>query len=84
MGGIIVDREDPTKILYQCQDYLLAPEEIYETSGFVPNVVFPTSTLVDADTGRIAIYYGSADSYTALAFTTVDKVVEYIKQHSIV
>ena len=83
MGGIIVDREDPTKILYQCKDYLLAPEELYETSGFVANVVFPTSTLVDADSGRIAIYYGSADTYTALAFTTVEKVVNYIKENSI-
>ena len=83
MGAIIVDRDDPTKILYQCQDYLMAPEEWYETSGFVANVVFPTCTLVDAESGKIAIYYGSADTYTGLAFTTVDKVVDYIKKHSI-
>ncbi len=83
MGAIIVDRDDPTKILYHCQDYLMAPEELYETSGFVPNVVFPTCTLADAETGRIAIYYGSADTYTGLAFTTVDKVVDYVKKHSI-
>ena len=83
MGAIIVDRDDPAKILYCCKDNLLAPEELYETCGFVHNVIFPTCTLVDANSGKIAIYYGSADTYTCLAFTTVDKVVDYIKQHSL-
>ena len=83
MGAIIVDRDNPAKIIYKCKDCLLAPEENYETNGFVDNVVFPTCTLVDAESGKIAIYYGSADTYTCLAFTTVDKVVDYIKQHSI-
>ena len=50
----------------------------YEETGFVPNVVFPCATLHDPKTGRIAIYYGAADSYVALAFTTVDILVDYI------
>jgi len=37
--------------------------------------------LQDKDTGRIALYYGCADSYVGLAFTTVDEVVSYIKAH---
>ena len=45
----------------------------------MPNVCFPCATLQDADTGRIALYYGCADSYVGLAFTTVDEVVAYIK-----
>lgn len=47
----------------------------------MPNVCFPCATLQDADTGRIAIYYGCADSYVGLAFTTADEVVEFIKLH---
>ena len=47
----------------------------------MPNVCFPCATLQDAETGRIAIYYGCADSYVGLAFTTVDEVVSYIKAH---
>ncbi len=47
----------------------------------MPNVCFPCATLQDADTGRIALYYGCADSYVGLAFTTVDEVVDYIKTH---
>ncbi|MBQ7596715.1 MAG: glycosylase, partial [Clostridia bacterium] len=34
-------------------------------------------------TGRIAIYYGAADTSVALAFTTVDDVVDYIKKHDL-
>jgi beta-1,4-mannooligosaccharide/beta-1,4-mannosyl-N-acetylglucosamine phosphorylase len=37
--------------------------------------------LADADTGRIAIYYGAADTYVALAFTTVDEVIDYLKNN---
>ena len=60
------------------------PEEWYEERGFVPNVTFPCATIHDAETGRIAVYYGAADSYVGLAFTTVDEVVDYIKDHSVV
>lgn len=33
--------------------------------------------LTDAETGRIAVYYGSADTYVGLAFTSVDEIVNY-------
>ena len=54
----------------------------YEERGFVPNVCFPCATLQDTDTGRIAIYYGAADSVVGLAFTEVNEVVSYFKEHS--
>ena len=51
--------------------------------GDVPNVTFPCATLTDAATGRIAICYGCADTVTGLAFTTVDILLEYIKENSL-
>ena len=44
----------------------------------------PCATIQDAETGRIAIYYGAADTYVGLAFTQVDEIVDYIKEHSVV
>ena len=82
IGGAILDRDEPSKVLYRCNTFLLMPEEWYEERGFVPNVCFPCATLQDAETGRIAVYYGCADSYVGLAFTTIDEVVSYIKEHS--
>ena len=81
-SACITDIDEPWKVRYRCADYLLNPREQYECVGDVPNVVFPCAALCDADTGRIAIYYGCADTVTGLAFTTVDDVVEYVKTHS--
>lgn len=79
MGGVILDRDQPARVLYRSRDFLLTPQESYETTGFVPNVVFPCATLTDPSSGRIAIYYGAADTYVGLAFTDVNRVVSYIK-----
>ena len=81
IGGAILDLEEPSRVLHRCASFLLTPEAWYEERGFVPNVCFPCATLQDADTGRIAVYYGCADSYVGLAFTTVDRVVDYILAH---
>lgn len=78
MGGAILDLNEPSKVKYRCKNYILTPEEWYEERGFVNNVIFPCATLHDADTGRIAIYYGAADTYVGLAFTTLDDIVPYI------
>lgn len=82
IGGALLDLKDPTKVLYRCKDYLLTPEAPYETVGFVPNVCFPCSALVDEATGRIALYYGCADTVTSLAFSTIDILISYIKEHA--
>ena len=81
IGAMILDHDDPSKVLHRCKTFLLTPEMDYETNGFVPNVIFPTCALVDGETGRIAIYYGSADTYTCLAFTTVDRMVDFVKKN---
>ncbi len=82
IGALILDKDDPSKVLYRCKNFMMTPEMPYETVGFVPNVIFPTCALVDGPTGRIALYYGASDTYVGLAFTTVDKVVDYIKKHA--
>ena len=43
---------------------------------------FPCAALADADTGRIAVYYGCADSYVGLAFTEADEIIRYVKANS--
>lgn len=82
MGAAILDKDNPSKVLYRTRDYLLTPEKEYEKTGFVPNVAFPCATLQDPETGRIAIYYGAADTYVAVAYAQVDELVKYIKENS--
>jgi len=81
IGVALLDKDQPSKVLYRSRDYLLTPEADYETRGFVPNVCFPCSVLCDAPTGRLAIYYGAADTYSAVAFGRVDEIVAWLKDH---
>lgn len=83
MGVALLDLDEPWKVLKRSKNYILAPHELYECVGDVPNVVFPCATLHDEETGRIAIYYGCADTVTGLAFTTVDKLLAYVKEHNL-
>ena len=84
IGGAILDIDEPSKVKYRCDTWLLTPEQWYEERGFVPNVCFPCATIHDSATGRIAIYYGAADSYVGLAFGYADEIIDYIKAHSAV
>lgn len=81
MGAAILDIDNPSIVKYRTGSFILTPEEWYEERGFVANVVFPCAALTDAASGRIAVYYGAADSYVGLAFTTVDEIVAYIKEN---
>ncbi|WMJ90390.1 glycoside hydrolase family 130 protein [Anaerocolumna sp. MB42-C2] len=83
MGAAILDIDNPSIVKYRSENFILTPEEWYEERGFVANVVFPCATLHDAATGRIAIYYGAADSYVGMAFTTLVEIVAYIKEHHV-
>ena len=82
MGAALLDLDEPWKVKYRSKDYLMAPWELYECVGDVPNVVFPCAALTDGATGRIAIYYGCADTVTGLAFTTIDELMTFVKEHS--
>ena len=84
MGAAILDRDEPWKVLHRADSALLQPHADYEFVGDVPNVVFPCAALTDAATGRIALYYGAADTAVALAFTTVDETVDYILKNDLI
>ena len=83
MGAALLDLNEPWKVLARSKNYILAPWEQYECMGDVPNVVFPCAALHDKESGKIAIYYGCADTVTGLAFTTVDRLLEYVKKNKL-
>lgn len=81
-AAAILDLDEPWIVRYRTNQAILLPEAPYETNGFVPNVVFPVTAMVDAPTGRVALYYGASDTFTALAFCQVDEVMEFTKANS--
>ena len=82
-GCALLDLDEPWKVKYRAKPYVFSPRELYERVGDVPNVVFPCTNLCDAETGRIAIYYGAADTVIGLAYTTVDELVRFLKENSL-
>lgn len=81
-GAAILDIDQPWKVKYRTAPYLISPQKDYECVGDVPNVVFPCAALHDAPSGRIAIYYGAADTVTCLAYTQVDELISFIKANN--
>ncbi len=81
-GAALLDLDEPWKVRYRTEPYLLSPQMPYEQVGDVPNVAFPCAALVDAPTGRIAIYYGGADTVTCLAYAYADELIDFIKANS--
>ncbi len=82
MGAALLDLDQPWKVIYRSKPYLMSPQMLYECVGDVPNVVFPCAALHDAATGRLAIYYGAADTVTGLAFCYVNDVIDFLKHNS--
>jgi len=83
MGAALLDRDTPSRVRYRAVPFLLNPEMPYENTGLVPNVIFPCAALHDASTGRLAIYYGAADTVTCLAFAYVDELLDFVVSTSI-
>ncbi len=79
-GAALLDLERPWKVIARSRNYLMAPRELYECVGDVPNVTFPCAALCDAPTGRIALYYGCADTVTGLAFGYVDEIIDDLRR----
>jgi beta-1,4-mannooligosaccharide/beta-1,4-mannosyl-N-acetylglucosamine phosphorylase len=82
-GAALLDLDEPWKVLCRTAPYIMSPQAPYELAGDTPNVVFPCASLFDADTGRIAVYYGAADTSTCLAFAQVDELIDYVRSNSL-
>jgi predicted GH43/DUF377 family glycosyl hydrolase len=64
IGAILLDLDDPTRILSQLPQPLLSPATD-EQDGYVPNVVYSCGALVHADT--LVLPYGVSDAAIGIA-----------------
>jgi beta-1,2-mannobiose phosphorylase / 1,2-beta-oligomannan phosphorylase len=64
-GVLVLDRDDPRRIIYRTPEPILEPATPEEQRGIVANVVFPTGLDPRGPTepgGRVDVYYGMADT----------------------
>ncbi len=69
-GALVLDRDDPRKVIYRSSEPILSPEVPEEREGVVANVVFPTGVDMRQG-GRLDVYYGMADFHIGVARTTL-------------
>lgn len=78
---VLLNLDDPQQIVARTALPLLVPdpEVEYEAEGVVPNVIFPSSALIEE--GNLRIYYGAADTYTAMAEVSLSKLISEMKDN---
>lgn len=75
LGVVLLDRDDPGRVLRRPLAPIFEPEEMWELRGDVPNVVFScTNPVVD---GQVYVYYGGADHVIGLATCALDDLLDY-------
>jgi beta-1,4-mannooligosaccharide/beta-1,4-mannosyl-N-acetylglucosamine phosphorylase len=75
-GIMLLDRDDPGKIIGLSREPLLVPEAPYEISGGIRNhVIFPGGMVLEPS-GEVKIYYGSADTVECLATADVGDLLK--------
>lgn len=76
LGVLLADRNDPAKILSRPGAPILWPEELWETKGDVPNVVFSNANILVGDT--VYVYYGGADHVIGLATCKLADLLDFV------
>jgi predicted GH43/DUF377 family glycosyl hydrolase len=77
LGAMMLDLDDPRKVIARAPDFIMEPEAYYEKFGlFIPNVIFPTGNVVKD--GLLWIYYGCCDTAIGLATVPLDDLVDHI------
>jgi len=73
LGALLLDAEDPSRVIARSREPILEPETPYERDGFFGGVVFTCGLTVDDDLVRV--YYGAADGVTAVADLSLDEIL---------
>ena len=77
-GVMLLDLNDPNKIISIAEKPLLVPETEYECDGFRGSVIFPGGMILE-DSGEVKIYYGAADTVECLATCDVNDLLKFAK-----
>jgi len=83
-GVMLLDLNDPTKVISRGRFNILEPRELYETVGQVPNVIFPTGLIAEEfdengyalQESEVKLYYGAADTVIGLAESTIEELLK--------
>lgn len=78
VGAMLLDFNDPTKVLYYSKEPILEPDRFYENEGFKAGIVYASGAVVKD--GNLVVYYGGADSYVCAAYTGLEEFLDTLKK----
>ncbi|MFH1454712.1 MAG: hypothetical protein ABIF22_00050 [bacterium] len=79
--GLLLDLKNPKKIIGYTRGPMFAPSEIYEKFGQIPDIVFPSGSMIKGS--ALEIYYGAADTVCAMASVNLDDFLDSMKPDSV-
>ncbi len=80
VGAVMLDLNDPRKILARTDKWFMEPDQPFELEGIYDGCVFPTGAVVKDDT--LYIYYGCADKHIGLATVNFREMIDYLMTFS--
>jgi len=75
LGVALHDLDNPARIIGVSDDWILQPEDPWEITGYVSNVVFTCGAVPEND-GTVKIYWGGADSVMCVGTASIDALVQ--------
>jgi len=75
LGVALHDLHDPSVIIAVGDQWILQPEETYEITGYVHNVVFTCGAVPESD-GSVKIYWGGADKVMCVGTAIIDELID--------
>lgn len=79
IGAMMLDADNPSKVLYRSKHPIIEPVEHYENGGFKAGVVYPCGAVIKDN--ELFVYYGGADSYLNGAHQNLDTFIDTIKHN---
>ena len=79
VGAMLLDLNDPTKVLYRAQEPILEPSEPYEHNGYKGGITYVTGAIIKGD--ALFVYYGAADSYVGVASAPLYEFLNTLKSN---
>lgn len=79
LGAVILDHENPARVLFRTNVPILSPREKYERVGDIPNLVFSCGAILEPN-GELKLYYGASRSCICVGTTRVEYILEACRE----
>lgn len=77
IGAMLLDHDDPMKVILRSETPILSPERLYELSGFKPGILYPCGSVIKDN--QLFVYYGAADQHVCLATADLNEFIDQLR-----